>query len=234
MSKYSRDETIKALNDAFETPGTLYKAKCVNWSGKCEKGEYYSEIISEKLLEDIGNFNIVKFERDSYFQNHSGEIKAFTNRGEEILAKSLLNKKIEGIGEIFDYQIPLKKSQKDTDVGKIDLVSIDGDKLRLIEIKAEDAIDTLLRCVLEAYTYSKQLDSDRFKREYTEKKEIAFGNEEPIPTVLIPETCKAAKEFRNNEHPKVIELAKKLKVNIKIFEIKKYELSTDIKILANS
>ncbi len=234
MSKYSRDETIKALNDAFETPGTLYKAKCVNWSGKCEKGEYYSEIISEKLLEDIGNFNIVKFERDSYFQNHSGEIKAFTNRGEEILAKSLLNKKIEGIGEIFDYQIPLKKSQKDTGVGKIDLVSIDGDKLRLIEIKAEDAIDTLLRCVLEAYTYSKQLDSDRFKREYTEKKEIAFGNEEPIPTVLIPETCKAAKEFRNNEHPKVIELAKKLKVNIKIFEIKKYELSTDIKILANS
>lgn len=233
MSKYSRDETIKALNDAFETPGTLYKAKCVNWSGKCEKGEYYSEIISEKLLEDIGNFNIVKFERDSYFQNHSGEIKAFTNRGEEILAKSLLNKKIEGIGEIFDYQIPLKKSQKDTGVGKIDLVSIDGDKLRLIEIKAEDAIDTLLRCVLEAYTYSKQLDSDRFKREYTEKKEIAFGNEEPIPTVLIPETCKAAKEFRNNEHPKVIELAKKLKVNIKIFEIKKYELSTDIKILVN-
>ena len=87
----------------------------------------------------------------------------------------------------------LKKSQKDTGVGKIDLVSIDGDKLRLIEIKAEDAKDTLLRCVLEAYTYSKQLDSDRFKREYTEKKEIAFGNEEPIPTVLIPETCKSCK-----------------------------------------
>lgn len=231
---YSKSKTIKDFNDALRSPGTLYKARCVNWSGKCKEGEYYSEIISEKLLEDIGNFNIVKIARESYFQNHSGEIKAFTNRGEEILAKSLLNKKIEGIGEIFDYQIPLKKSQKDTGVGKIDLVSIDGDKLRLIEIKAEDAIDTLLRCVLEAYTYSKQLDSDRFKSEYTEKKEIAFGNEEPIPTVLIPETCKAAKEFRNNEHPKVIELAKKLKVNIKIFEIKKYELSTDIKILANS
>lgn len=52
--------------------------------------------------------------------------------------------------------------------------------------------------------------------------------------MLIPKTCEAAKEFRDNEHPKVIELAKKLKVNIKIFEIKKYELSTDIKILANS
>lgn len=234
MSKYSRNDTIDALNEAFQIPDTLYKARCVNWSGKCKEGEYYSEIISEKLLEDIGNFNIVKIARESYFQNHSGEIKAFTNRGEEILAKSLLNKKIEGIGEIFDYQIPLKKSQKDTGVGKIDLVSIDGDKLRLIEIKAEDAIDTLLRCVLEAYTYSKQLDSDRFKSEYTEKKEMAFGNGEPIPTVLIPETCKATKEFRNNKHPKVIELAKKLKVNIKIFEIKKYELSTDIKILANS
>ena len=140
MSKYSRDKTIKALNDAlfktpdalFKTSDTLYKTKCVNWSGKCKEGEYYSEIISEKLLEDIGNFNIDKIERESYFQNHSGEIKAFTNRGEEILAKSLLNKKIEGIGEIFDYQIPLKKSQKDTGVGKIDLVSIDGDKLKKI------------------------------------------------------------------------------------------------------
>lgn len=101
MSKYSRDKTIKALNDAlfktpdalFKTSDTLYKTKCVNWSGKCKEGEYYSEIISEKLLEDIGNFNIDKIERESYFQNHSGEIKAFTNRGEEILAKSLLNKK---------------------------------------------------------------------------------------------------------------------------------------------
>lgn len=224
MSKYSRKDTIDALNEAFKTLDTLYKARCVNWCGRCKEGEYYTEIISEELSKRIDNFNISKITRDSYFQNHSGEIKAFTNRGEEILAKSLLNKKIEGIGEIFDYQIPLKKSQKDTGVGKIDLVSIDGDKLRLIEIKAEDAKDTLLRCVLEAYTYSKQLDSDRFKREYTEKKEIAFGNEEPIPTVLIPETCKAAKELRNNEHPKVIELAKKLKVNIKIFEIKNMNL----------
>ena len=224
MSKYSRKDTIDALNEAFKTLDTLYKARCVNWCGRCKEGEYYTEIISEELSKRIDNFNISKITRDSYFQNHSGEIKAFTNRGEEILAKSLLDKKIEGIGEIFDYQIPLKKSQKDTGVGKIDLVSIDGDKLRLIEIKAEDAKDTLLRCVLEAYTYSKQLDSDRFKREYTEKKEIAFGNEEPIPTVLIPETCKAAKELRNNEHPKVIELAKKLKVNIKIFEIKNMNL----------
>lgn len=234
MSKYSRNETIDALNEAFKTLDTLYKARCVNWCGRCKEGEYYTEIISEELSKRIDNFNISKITRDSYFQNHSGEIKAFTNRGEEILAKSLLNKKIEGIGKFFDYQIPLKKSQKDTGVGKIDLVSIDGDKLRLIEIKAEDAKDTLLRCVLEAYTYSKQLDSDRFKSEYTGKKEMTFGNEEPIPTVLIPERCKAANEFRDNEHPKVIELAQKLKVNIKIFEIKKYELSTDIKILANS
>ena len=234
MSKYSRKDTIDALNEAFKTLDTLYKARCVNWCGRCKEGEYYTEIISEELSKRIDNFNISKITRDSYFQNHSGEIKAFTNRGEEILAKSLLNYKIEGIGKFFDYQIPLKKSQKDTGVGKIDLVSIDGDKLRLIEIKAEDAKDTLLRCVLEAYTYSKQLDSDRFKSEYSEKKEMAFGNEKPIPTVLIPKTCEAAKEFRDNEHPKVIELAKKLKVNIKIFEIKKYELSTDIKILANS
>lgn len=90
---YSKSKTIKDFNDALRSPWTLYKARCVNWSGKCKEGEYYSEIISEKLLEDIGNFNIVKIARESYFQNHSGEIKAFTNRGEEILAKSLLNKK---------------------------------------------------------------------------------------------------------------------------------------------
>ena len=42
------------------------------------------------------------------------------------------------------------------------------------------------------------------------------------------------KQLRISNNMTQTDLAKKLKVNIKIFEIKKYELSTDIKILANS
>ena len=90
-----------------------------------------------------------------------------TNRKEEILAKLLFyQRKVGGLGYIFDYQTPLKKTHNDS-YGKIDLLgyNTDDDCYSVIELKyrPSGSEETLLRCVLEAYTYYKLLDLKQIK-----------------------------------------------------------------------
>lgn len=74
---------------------------------------------------------------------------------------------IEGVGKILDYQVSIKKSSKIKEkVGKIDLLSRDGDKLWILELKKTDSEETLLRCALEGYTYSKRINIEKLKGEY--------------------------------------------------------------------
>ena len=85
-----------------------------------------------------------------------------TNRKEEILAKLLFyQREVTGLGYIFDYQTPLKATQNDS-YGKIDLLGYNTDDkcYSVIELKyrPSGSEETLLRCVLEAYTYYKLLD----------------------------------------------------------------------------
>lgn len=54
------------------------------------------------------------------------------------------------IGEIMDYEVPLFNSGN----RNIDLISKRGEKLYLLELKKNRSMETLLRCLLEVYTYS--------------------------------------------------------------------------------
>lgn len=90
-----------------------------------------------------------------------------TNRKEEILAKLLFYQcKVDGLGYIFDYQTPLKATRNDS-YGKIDLLGFNQDDkcYSVIEIKyrPSGSEETLLRCILEAYTYYKLLDLKQIK-----------------------------------------------------------------------
>ena len=90
-----------------------------------------------------------------------------TNRKEEILAKLLFYQgNIDGLGYIFDYQTPLKEARNDS-YGKIDLLGYNKDDkcYSVIELKyrPSGSEETLLRCVLEAYTYYKLLDINQIK-----------------------------------------------------------------------
>ena len=62
------------------------------------------------------------------------------------------------IGNIIDYQTPLKNKRTDI-AGKIDLLSYDGNCLRVLELKKPFSDETMLRCVLEGYTYLKTVDA---------------------------------------------------------------------------
>jgi hypothetical protein len=64
------------------------------------------------------------------------------------------------------YQLPLKNVQTDKATGKIDLMTYNGKNLYLLELKKPDSRETMLRCVLEAYTYSKIIDQKKLLADF--------------------------------------------------------------------
>ena len=78
-----------------------------------------------------------------------------------MIAMKMFNQSvINRLGKILDYQTPLKNKSSDK-VGKIDLLSYDGDTLRILELKKPDSDETMLRCIIEGYTYLKTVDTKR-------------------------------------------------------------------------
>ena len=154
----------------------FYKAPIVNYKGyvtgqgQADKNRY-SEVISSTLLSKnlLKTWKELKPVRTNHFDtDHTPseelDMKKLqsTNRKEEILAKLLFYQgNIDGLGYIFDYQTPLKEARNDS-YGKIDLLGYNKDDkcYSVIELKyrPSGSEETLLRCVLEAYTYYKLLD----------------------------------------------------------------------------
>lgn len=112
-----------------------------------------------------------------YFTANHNETKNFylyaKDKGcqnEQNLAKLLyLNDFLPELDNIIDYQVPLRGKLSDK-IGAIDLVSYSEDRKRfsLIELKynPSGSIESLLRCVLEVYTYFKFLDKERFVADF--------------------------------------------------------------------
>ena len=175
---YSKDEIIKMMKEAKSDMKNFYKKEFVNYSGETsDTKEYYTEIIAEWLLDNFYLFDTIKMiSRESSYKvkTHDGKIKAEnSNREEEKIAMELFdysqNKGVtfDIIGKIIDYQTPLKNVQKD-DVGKIDLLAYNENEktLRILELKRPDSKETMLRCVLEAYTYLKIVDKAKLLKDF--------------------------------------------------------------------
>ncbi len=177
--KYKRDETIKMLDETLNDEkeiSQLYNKNIVNWSSKTlDTKEYYTEVISERLLEEIEKLmeSIAPINRkkgyrvDSHYEVIS---KTNTNRVEENIAKNLLWTNIDHLGRIIDFQVPLKDKDSDS-AGKIDLISFkDGESpiAYIVELKIKDNKETLLRAVLEVFTYYCQLNKETFIKSFGE------------------------------------------------------------------
>lgn len=161
--------------------GNFYKASIVNYKGYVQGASQvdknrYSEVIASTLSSKnlLSAWTDLKPVRSNHFDtNHSPseivDMKKLqgTNRKEEILAKLLFyQREVDGLGYIFDYQTPLKATQNDS-CGKIDLLgyNTDDECYSVIELKyrPSGSEETLLRCILEAYTYYKLLDLKQIK-----------------------------------------------------------------------
>ena len=181
MSTYSKDEIIKKLEVAKSEMWKFYSQDFVNYRGKTsdKEGYYYTEIIAKWLLNNIELFNDIKMisRENSYkVDSHDGKIKnEKSGREEEIIAMKLFDfsqnqgKVFDIIGKIIDYQTPLKNVQTDK-AGKIDLLAYNEKEnpktLRILELKKLDSKETMLRCVLEAYTYLKVVDKAKLLKDF--------------------------------------------------------------------
>ena len=174
--KYSKNEILEEIQDM----GNFYKRKVVNYRGTTsDSKEYYTEVVAEWILKNIYLFDYIKpitREKSYKVDSHDGKNKDNdSNREEEKIAMKLFDlsqnqgKVFDIIGKIVDYQTPLKDIQTDK-AGKIDLLAYNENEeektLRILELKKPDSEETMLRCVLEAYTYLKVVDKDKLLKDF--------------------------------------------------------------------
>ena len=232
MSTYSKNEIIKKLEVAKSEMWKFYSQDFVNYRGKTsdKEGYYYTEIIAKWLLNNIELFNDIKMisRENSYkVDSHDGKIKnEKSGREEEIIAMKLFDfsqnqgKVFDIIGKIIDYQTPLKNVQTD-DVGKIDLLAYNKKEkiLRILELKRPGSKETMLRCVLEAYTYLKILDKTKLLKD--------FGLTEDTKIKACPFVFYGKEQYRemqqDREHLK--DLIEKLGIEVIYLEEKNEEYS---------
>ena len=176
--KYSKEEIIKKLEVAKSEMGQFYSEDFLNYiSETSDKEGDYTEIIAGWLLDNIELFNEIKLitrEKSYKVKTHDGIIKnEESKREEEKIAMKLFDssknrgKVFDIIGKIIDYQTPLKNVRGDK-AGKIDLLAYNENEktLRILELKRPDSKETMLRCVLEAYTYLKVVDKAKLLKDF--------------------------------------------------------------------
>ena len=172
--KYSKKEILEEIQDMRN----FYKRKVVNYRGTTsDSKEYYTEVVAEWILKNICLFDYIKpitREKSYKVNTHDGKNKDNdSNREEEKIAMKLFyssqnqGKVFDVIGKIIDYQTPLKDIQTDK-AGKIDLLAYNEEEkiLRILELKKPDSEETMLRCVLEAYTYLKVVDKAKLLKDF--------------------------------------------------------------------
>ena len=186
---YKKNDNVKSKrvkqensnNDVKRFAANFYKTPIVNYKGYVkgatqEDKNRYSEVISSILLSKdfLKAWKELAPVRSNHFDTKHAPSESVdmeqlqgTNRKEEILAKLLFyQREVSGLGYIFDYQTPLKATRNDS-YGKIDLLGYNkGDECySVIELKYRPAgsEETLLRCILEAYTYYRLMDLKQIK-----------------------------------------------------------------------
>ena len=225
--KYSKNEILEEIQDM----GNFYKRKVVNYRGTTsDSKEYYTEVVAEWILKNIYLFDYIKpitREKSYKVDSHDGKNKdKDSNREEEKIAMKLFDlsqnqgKVFEIIGKIIDYQTPLKDIQTDK-AGKIDLLAYNKKEkiLRILELKRPSSKETMLRCVLEVYTYSKVVDKAKLLKD--------FGLAEDTVIKACPFVFYGKEQYRemqqDREHLK--DLIEKLGIEVIYLEEKNEEYS---------
>lgn len=172
---YTHQQIIDKCFVALKDAKTFYKQSFINYVGKTsDTDEYYTEVIAEFLCKNLSSFinGIPEITRQETYrtERHNGQFDPSSTREEEIIAMEMFNRSENGhiydyIGKIIDYQTPLKNKRSDV-AGKIDLLSYDGETLYILELKKPDSDESMLRCVLEGFTYMKTVDKEKLLNDF--------------------------------------------------------------------
>lgn len=176
MAEYTKSQIVAELESLkniknIKNISDLYNKYFIKYEKYTDTKEKYTEVIAEWLLNNIDLlYKIKKITRESIYKvdTHDGKYTPRPNPSEEIIAMDIFNQgSLNILGKILDYQTPLK-NERDDKAGKIDIVSYNKDikTVYLLELKKEDNEETMFRCVLEIFTYSKTLDKDKFLEDF--------------------------------------------------------------------
>lgn len=191
------------------------------------------ELIQNESVQNTGFYNILNrpkvssiSQKDSIHRNIF--LRHGTNQEEKNIARLMKMKSrdccfaFDSLGQVLNFEIPLGGEGR----GKIDLVSYNGfdniKKFYLLELKRPNSSESLLRCVLEIYTY--------FKTIANPKKMLAdFGLPDDTKFVLAPlfferRTDRRVKSSQFEEH---LYLTDKANVSKTIWERRLFDLVRD-------
>ena len=190
MSKHTRTSIENELIAQSMGWSFLYKIPAINRQGETDgERERMSEVFAGWAADNFVDFakGIRKYHREKSksadvnperpyrVENHHGELQRSSdeksrekNIAYEMFKISNSEMPNWAIGKVVDYEVPLKESQSDH-IGNVDLVSRKGNTLYILELKKPESKETLLRCILEAYTYLRSIgDLNKFKRSFVE------------------------------------------------------------------
>lgn len=206
---YTREELLEKIKLASNEMNLFYKQDFINYRGKTsDTKELYNEVIAEWCIQNIECFHLIPMiTRESSYKKdtHNGIPKnKDSNRVEEIIAMEIFRQRfLSKLGQVIDYQTPLK-NRRCNKAGKIDLLSYDGTSIRILELKEPDSNESMLRCVLEGYTYMKTVNARRLMKDF----EIS----ENTKVIACPLVFKGGLQWQEmqEERPKLKELMKRL------------------------
>lgn len=172
---YTHEQMLEKMQVASQEMNTFYLQAFINYQGNEKgigkaKGLAYGEDIADYLLNNLSLFDSIPvITRTLCYKTkgHDGITEnPDSNRAEERIALGMFGNEYENIGKIIDYQTPLKNAHADKHIGKIDLLTETENEIWLVEVKKYDSEETLLRCILEAYTNFKTVDADKLKLDF--------------------------------------------------------------------
>ncbi len=173
---YSRYDILQKCRVAFGDIKTFYKQPVINYNGRTDDtNEYYTEVVADFLCKNISAYidGIPRITREASYKTagHDGVFDADTPREEEKIAMEMFKQSKGGlpynhIGTIIDYQTPLKNIRSDV-AGKIDLLSYHGSTLYILELKKPDSDESMLRCVLEGFTYMQTVNKEKLLENFS-------------------------------------------------------------------
>jgi len=236
---------IEAIGKCLEEPATLYRTFFEKRFGKIldkKHGDNWpfemAEITAREILDrkdfctNTDSKLIPEIPRKQSYYIRGHEKLATLAKGntpnkyytEKLEAKRFYGRNLADIGKIIDFETPLKGKKTDKGVGKIDLLAYNEGKnppvLTLLEYKVNDTPETLLRCVLEIYTYLNQVNKKRLAEDFSESPNEGFPiskfkvdkNSEVKAAVFVHKGSLPDKHFRMGENTHIRKLMRELQV----------------------
>ena len=223
--KYTEKEILDRLVENVNPKmiSSLYRKGFIKYEGYTrDTKKHYYDVIAKYLIDYTDLFNEDNIDIPSRQSYKAKDHKKLTDnerslinkkkRGEEWFARSLLESRFDLIGEIIDYQIPLKGKDK-KNVGKIDLLAYNDKKneFSLIELKREYNTETILRAILEICTYYYQINKEQLKTDYKKQSDAAVRK-----VVLIFKDSPQHKQYKDSGF--IRKLSEKLNVEVFILD----------------